>query len=235
MFSVVPFSEETAKEAGSIRVSWDRVLHLQPCSGSLSHSSRGPDRQRIPLGRWGISESHRSYHHGSCLQFLSVFSHVSNAQCSSRAWWSLHPWTWVRQTQWAGLLCSSLTLGILCASVHVTVASSSGPTVAVFASVTWLKLSLLCGDSFQFGKWCLWLFSIYSQCSQLSSHQIYWILPLSLTLALRSSVYNKICVREKDSSSQTHSRLGLVVFSTSSSFFLLDEHLEKLWERGAHL
>lgn len=226
MFSMVPFSEETAKEAGSIRVSWDRVHHLQPCSGSLSHSSRGPDQQRIPLGRWGISESilprhHRSYHHGSCLQSLSVFSHVSHAQSSSRTWWSLHPWTWVRQTQWAGLLRSSLTLGVLCASVHVTAASSSGPTVAVFARVTWLKLSLLCGDSFQFGKWCLRLFSIYSQYSQLSSHQIYWILPLSLTLALRSSVYNKICVREEDSSSQTHSRLGLVVFSTSSSFFLL--------------
>lgn len=164
-----------------------------------------------------LPRHHRSYHHGSCLQFLSVFSHVSHAQSSSRTWWSLHPWTWVGQTQWARLLCSSLTLGILC-------------FCACYCGLQfWSHSSRVCLSDLTEALLIVWgFFPVWEMMSStvfnlftISSHQIYWILPLSLTLALRSSVYNKICVREEDSSSQTHSRLGLVVFSTSSSFFLL--------------
>lgn len=112
------------------------------------------------------------------LEFLSVFGDFWNVQNSSRKYQCVYPQkTWAPPKRTALLSCSSLiALSML---VHMLLwPKSVSPRIAVFFQVIQLKLPLLCWKALQLWKCHFWLFSIYSKYSQLSSHQINWMLCL---------------------------------------------------------
>lgn len=96
---------------------------------------------------------------------------------------------------WASVLSRS-SLTALSMLVHMPLwPKSVSPRIAVFFQVIRLKLPLLRWKALQLWKCHFWLFSIYSQYRQLSSHQIHWRRCLLFTSARESGAIIKSGLR----------------------------------------